>query len=157
MKLSNPFVLNNLPDDSNDYLPLPDGNYQVSIEACEVKQTKSGQGQYLNFKFKVLGPSHQGRILWDIVNIHNPSQKAEEIGHITLKKIMSACGLGHVDDTDMFIGKMLEVGITTEKREGFDPRNKIKKYKALDGGFKQPEPQAAQLPPQPTATPPWMK
>ena len=59
---------------------IPAGTYQMAMDSIEVKDTKSGEGQYFNTKFKILEGEYKGRILFKIFNIVNPSAKAAEIG-----------------------------------------------------------------------------
>lgn len=133
MRLPETFLTNELPEAQQDFAPIPNGMYTAAIEKCEVKETKSGTGQYLNLMFKITGPDYAGRVIFSMINFRNQSQKAEEIGRQQLGSLLRAVGLPKLQDTDQLIGTACQVKVTTESREGYDPRNVIKAYKAIEG------------------------
>lgn len=71
---------------------LPAGQYNVSVEKAEVKETKSGTGQYINVTFTIIGGENNGRKLFHMFNIKNENAKAVEIGLSQLKSFMLAAG-----------------------------------------------------------------
>ena len=84
---------------------LPQGKYLVQVAEAEVKETKAGTGEYINVQFEVLQPAeYEGRKLWELFNIKNPSARAVEIGLGQLKHFLRVAGhpdpakLGSVDD-----------------------------------------------------------
>lgn len=133
--------VNDLPEEKS-FAPLPAGEYSVSISGAEIKDTKAGNGKYINLQLTVTGPTHEGRILFSIVNIQNASSKAEEIGRQQLGSIMRAIGLADLDDTDQLIGGNLSVKVVVGEYNG-EPKNEVKGYKAISGS----------VPPAPSAKP----
>jgi hypothetical protein len=155
--LAEVFDIHALPEQQNNYDPIPEGWYDVVISKAEVKPTKDSTGQYISIRYDVTGPTHQGRVVFSIVNIKNKSPEAENIGRQQLGSIMRAIGLTRVDDTDQLIGGRLQAKVTIRKQEGYEPTNDVRGYKAIDGAVlpsaSAKEPAAATG----KASPPWAK
>lgn len=165
--LGQTFNANDLPQNEGDgeFLAIPAGDYQVAITEAGLQDTKSGTGQYIKLKMDIVGPTHQGRILFANLNIRNQSQKAEQIGLQQFGDVIRAIGLSSVQDTDQLIGGQLTVKVAKVEdaeygdSQGF--KNEIKQYKANKGGsapMPSAMPQRASAPaPRQAAvnTPPW--
>lgn len=140
---------------------MPAGWYAATITKAEVKPTKSGTGEYLNLCYSILGPTHQGRTVWGIVNLRNANPKAEEIGRQQLGELMRATGLARVNDSDEFIGKAVSIKLVVKSEENYGDKNEIKGWKALDGavnaGGGLPMPALSNAPGRTKAAPPWPK
>lgn len=145
-----------LPESNNSFDPLPAGWYEVNIKGAELKQTKAGTGEYISVQYDVLGPTHQGRVVFGNLNIRNPNPKAEEIGRQQLGDLMRAIGLNKVSDTDQLIGGQLSIKLAVRKSEEYGDSNDVKGYKALSGGIKPQasKPAATQAAP---SKAPWAK
>ena len=156
--LGETFDVQTLPQgNSGTFEPLPPGWYSATIMAAELKATKSGTGQYISIRYDIIGPTHQGRVVFGNLNIRNQSPKAEEIGRQQLREIMQSTGLGRVDDTDQMIGNSLQIKLEIEKSEQYGDKNQIKGFKAIGGGAPPalaPAPAAAAPA---KAAPPWAK
>ena len=151
--------LNDLPEQTNDFAPIPAGDYTVSIKDAELKPTKDGSGQYIKLKLQVQAPAHVGRVIFSNLNIRNKSQAAETIGRQQLGAIMRALGLASVSDTDQLIGATIGIKVAIkEAQNGYEAQNEVKAYKALTGNAPSPA-SAAQAPAAATgkAAPPWLK
>ena len=59
----------------------PVGDYKAVITESEVKETKAGDGQYLNLRIEIIEGEYQGRIIFVILNLWNPNPKAVEIAN----------------------------------------------------------------------------
>jgi len=152
--------VNDLPAPSNNFEPLPAGWYTVTVTGAEMKTTKAGTGQYISVAYSVVGPTHQGRMVFGNLNIQNPNPKAEEIGRQQLGELMRAIGLTQVTDTDQLIGGTLTIKLAVTKSEQYGDGNDVKGYKAVAGGA-PPMPAASTTAPAsaPAAgsAPPWAK
>ena len=130
----------------------------MTITKAELGTTKAGNGQKIDMRYDITGPTNQGRVIFGALNIRNPSQKAEEIGRQQLGEIMRAVGLAKVQDTDELIGKSLAVKVKTRPAEnGYEARNEVAGFRAIAGGM---APAAAPAPAAATpsaASPPWAK
>lgn len=150
------FVAEELPQ-SNNYDPVPEGWYNVVVHSAELKPTKDGSGQYINIRYDITGPTHQGRVIYDIINIKNKSSQAEEIGRQQLGNLMRSIGLAKVDDTDELIGGNIQIKVGIRQQEGYEPTNNVKGYKALSGSIPTQPKVETQDSSSSKAAPPWAK
>jgi len=160
--LNEEFNVDNLPQGTGSFDPLPPGWYSATITGAELKNTKSGSGQYIAVRYDITGPTHQGRVVFGNLNIRNPNPKAEEIGRQQLGEIMRAIGIAKVTDTDQLIGATLQIKLEIRHQEGYEPTNEVKGYKSLNGSAPVPATTPAAAPaPAPAApakaVPPWAK
>lgn len=163
--LSQSFDVSDLPA-SQGYGIIPTGWYSATITKAEVKQTKAGDGEYINICYSITGPTYQGRTVWGNINVKNPNQKAEEIGRQQLGELMRAIGLAKVTNSDQLIGGALSVKVTVRDSEKSGEQNEVRGFKALQGGSVPGIPSGMQMPalasqpeaPSPTrVAPPWAK
>ena len=125
--------LEDLLESSGDgeFKPLPAGWYSATINTAKLEPTKDGTGQKIALRFDIIGPTHQGRVVFGNLNIKNNSAKAEEIGRAQLGDIMRAIGLKQVSNTDQLLGGSLQIKLAIkEATEQYAARNEIKSYKA---------------------------
>ena len=153
------FDINELPVGDNNYEPIPEGWYNVRITEATIKATKKGDGQYISVRYDIIGPAHQGRVVFGTINIKNASPKAEEIGRQALGNLMRAIGLTRVTDTDQLINGELQIKLAIKKDEQYGDKNEIKAYKANVGGAlpQATAPTTAQPQANAASTPPWAK
>lgn len=78
---------------------LPPGKYPVHIVQSEMRPTRSGDGQYLWLELDVIEGPHQGRKIWDQLNLVNPNQQTVDIAQRTLSAICHAVGQMQVSDS----------------------------------------------------------
>tara|TARA_R100001369_G_scaffold54644_1_gene81515 strand:- start:1061 stop:1555 length:495 start_codon:yes stop_codon:yes gene_type:complete len=160
--LGQSFNANDIPQSENNFEPIPAGWYEVSINTAELKETKAGTGEYIALRYDVLGPAHQGRVIFGNLNIRNPNSKAQDIGIQQLGELMRAIGLASVQDTDQLVGGHLEVKVKIrEASGGYDASNDVSGFKAVKGGaVPMATKKAAKSEDAPVAaagTPPWAK
>lgn len=137
----------------------------ATVKDADLKDTKDGRGQYISLQWEILGPSHEGRIVFDTINIENGGENREKvirIGMQTLGSIMRACGLPKVGNTDELLGVRCEIKVDLDKpQEGYEQRNRIKDYRSATGGAIPagiPRTSKAQSEaPAAKAAPPWKK
>lgn len=132
MKLGATYDRNNLPA-AEDFTPVPAGKYIARIEKCEVKDAKSGKGQYLNIMWKLSGPTHAGRVVFDMINFRHQNPTAQDIGLRQLSGLISAAGIARLDDSDQLIGATCEIKVSIREQDGRDPENQVKSYSSLAG------------------------
>ena len=163
MRLDEEFDVGTLPQSTNNFDPLPPGWYEVSITDAEIRKTKAGTGSYIAVRYDVIGPTHQGRVVFRNLNIRNPNPKSEEIGRQQLGDLMRAIGVPRLTDTDQLIGGSLKIKLKIREQEGYDPSNDVSGFKALEGSA-PPAPRAKPADDNPFAgeakpasNPPWMR
>lgn len=93
----------------NDYGPLPPAEYPCEIVGAEIKQTKAGNGAYVEVTFEIIGDNYAGRKIWHRMNINNPNPKAVIIGKEKLSELGLACGIVVPRNTNEFVGKFCRV------------------------------------------------
>jgi len=153
--LDQTFEADAMPVSDKFYEPLPAGWYTASITAAELKNTKAGTGQYIAIRYDIIGPSHQGRIVFGNLNIRNPNPKAEEIGRQQLGEVMRAIGIAKVQDTDELIGGQLSIKVDIRSSEQYGDQNEVKGFKAIAGST--PPAPVAKAAASGKAAPPWQK
>lgn len=152
-----------LPEGQN-FDPIPEGWYTAQIKAAELKNTKANDGQYIAVQYAVTGPTHAGRVVFGNLNIKNRNSEAERIGMGQLGSVMGAIGLAKIEDTDQLIGGNLQIKVGMSKpQEGYEQRNEVKGWKAIEGGpAPMPAVAGSGQAQQPTGTPaankaPWQR
>jgi len=158
-KLDIPFDSTTVEVSSNDYAPLPAGWYDAKISEADVRNTKAGTGQYIAVRYDIIGPTHQGRVVWQNLNISNPNPKAEEIGREQLAQLMTASGIqGVLFNTDQLIGGELSIKLTVRKSEEYGDSNDVKGCKSLNSGAAAMPASSGETPAAPASSaPPWQK
>ena len=145
MQLGQSFNVNEMPEGTTDFEPVPAGMYNATIGGAEVKDTNAGDGQYISLRLDITGPSHEGRVVFTNLNIRNKNPKAEEIARQQLGDIMRAIGLASLTDTDQLIGGSLQIKVAVRAAsEQYAASNDVKGFKAIAGG----------APPMPTGSAP---
>lgn len=133
-KLHMNFNVNELPVSENNFEPLPAGWYTASISQADVAPTKSG-GQMIKLRWDILGPTHQGRVVFGNINIQNANPEAQRIGLEQLNQLLTAAGIVDLDDTDQLISVTVQIKLSVKESEyqgEKQVRNEIKGYKAIE-------------------------
>ena len=144
------------PDDTSDgYDPIPSGKYTAQILESRLVKTSSGNGHYLELTWQIAEGPYQRRLVWDHLNIDNPSANTVEIAKKDLAKICRAFGLEGFSDSSELHGMPCEIRVTTRKGDkGYSDKNEVKGYYALESKTTQaPAVAATQSPPWPTNPP----
>lgn len=122
--------LNNV-EASGDYEPMEEGDYVLTLEEAEIKQTKAGTGEYLKAKFLVEGPTNKGRYVWHNFNTKNPNQKAVEIGLGQLRSLLENSGNGDnltIQSPSELDGIQVGAKIGVKKSEEYGDQNVVKYF-----------------------------
>lgn len=120
-------------DPNQVYDALPAGDYPVIISSADIRQTKSGTGQYLEITLDIQSSDLMGRKLFDRLNLWNPNPKTVEIAQRQLSAICHATGVMQLEDTDQLIHRPLIASVKVKDDPGYGLRNEIKGYKAQEG------------------------
>ena len=165
MQLTETFDAAALPQsNSGIYDPLPPGWYSATITQAELRPTKDGSGEYIRARYDIVGPTHQGRVVFGNFNIKNASAKAEEIGRAQLGDVMRAIGLARLTDTDQLIGGNLSIKLDIRPAtEQYAAQNEVRGFRAISASAPaqsashQPPPGPKPSAPPAKAAPPWAK
>jgi len=132
--------------------PLPAGWYRAVITASEEKPTKAQTGSFLMMTLEVIEGQHQGRKVFERLNLNNPNATAVEIAQRTLSSICRAVGVMTPRNSSDLHDKPLMVKLAVKPGDSqYGPSNDIKEYAAQD---KAP---AASAPAASASTPPWKR
>ncbi len=152
--------VNSVDTTRGDFEPLPAGDYEVVITQSENRRNKAGSGSYIAMTYQVVSGKYANRLLFDNINIHNASAKAQEIGRQSLAKIGKAVGVTNITDTATLHGIPFMVRVAVrpaDEARGFKAGNDVKDYFAVEGSAAPaptptPAPQAAA-----GSVPPWKR
>lgn len=140
--------------EQRDYSELPNGIYELEVEASDVSPTKDGRGTILKTTMVVIRPEETAkRKLFTNYNLENPNAQAQEIGQRQFASLCRAIGVSEVEDSEdlHFKGFIAKVGLGKPSKDGQYPaRAEIKSYYFPDQGD-LPTPAIDST--QPTATP----
>ena len=135
------------------FTPMPNGWYTVQIDDVEQRTAKSGN-DYLNVRFSVTSGDYVGRKVFERFNIWNSNAVAVDIAWREFDAMARACKKSKVADGDELLGEVLDVKLTTEESDGYDPQNKVQQYRTSDSDSTPPPVAAAALG---NGEPPWLK
>lgn len=146
-----------------DFSPLPEGKYQAVVVATALKDTKSGTGRYIDVQWRITGPTHVNRRVFDMLNIRNPSKTAEDIGRRQLGELLRVAGIPVIGDTDQLVGVAATITLKIRKQAGYKDSNSVTRYEPIAAGSPAHIPQAQPpRPPMPapaqqkaSGAPPW--
>ena len=126
-------------EDRPAYEPLPEGYYNVIAIESEIRETKAGTGNYLQFKFEVIDGQYKGRYIWDRFNLRNPNPKAVEIAQENLARFCQSAGLKSISDSFELHHRPVKVKVSHREWNG-QTQTEIKGYRKADlgNGFQAP-------------------
>jgi hypothetical protein len=76
-----------------EYTVLPEGQHLVEITQTQTKQTKAGDGSYLELEYTVIDGDQKGSHHWDRLCLEHPSPKAVNRAYAALSAICHAVGV----------------------------------------------------------------
>lgn len=149
---------------AGDFSPLPEGFYTVAIVESDWKDTKSGEGKYLEFKYQVIEGDHDGRFVWSRHNLVNQNEIAVRIARGELSALCRAVGVMEPKDSVELHDLPLQIKVKVKKREdNGEFTNEVKAWKSLMKAREKaptgPSTEPPGVPQEPTAaeTAPWKK
>lgn len=113
---------------------IPAGKYHVQIVNSEMRDTKSGSGQYLWMELSIMDGPHANKRLFERINLVNPNEKAVEIGQRTLSAICHATGQMSVSDSEQLHHKSL-IAVVKVRPAGPDKDNVHREASNEIGGY----------------------
>ena len=108
-----------------DFALLAPGDYQVVVEAAEVKPTKKNDGHYLEVRCQIVdGPSAK-RKLWCRMNIINQNAIAQTMARSLLASLCKACGMPQCKDEQRLVGQRCIASVIVRKEQ-----NEVREFKS---------------------------
>jgi hypothetical protein len=127
--------------------PVPAGKYIAVIINSEMKQTKSGNGNYLELTFEITEGEYKGRKVWARLNIDNPNADAVKIARGELSAICRAVNVMTPNDSVDLHNLPLEINVKCKKRDDTkEISNEIKGYAAKPAPATSSEPRQQSAP-----------
>lgn len=123
----------------NDFAPLKDGEYLLSIDEADIVETNSKKGWQLKLKLVVLespdGFGHN-RLVWEYHMIQHETPKTQADGRAKITELAEAIGLPlpvNIKDTSQFVNKAVRAKLYTQKgTNGYADSNKVREYFAYN-------------------------
>ncbi|MCK6486567.1 MAG: DUF669 domain-containing protein [Phycisphaerae bacterium] len=112
---------------------IPAGKYLAVITESEMKATKSGTGQYLEFTFQIIDGEYKGRSVWSRLNLDNPNATTVKIARAELSAVCRAVGVPAPKDSVELHNIPLVITVGLKKRDdNGEMSNVIKGYSKKD-------------------------
>ena len=125
---------------ATEYQPLPAGKYLTEITASELKQTKSGNGNYLELEFTVLDGDCRGRKVWDRLCLTHTNDLTQKIARGKLSAVCRAVGVMQPRDSVELHNLPLVVTVKCKTRKDTgEITNEIKGYAQRESAAGQPQ------------------
>ena len=135
---------------------IPAGKYQAVITESEMKETKSGTGEYLQLTFEIIEGDFKGRKLWARLNLSNPNQQAVQIARGELSAICRAVNVLQPGDSVELHNLPLTIAVKVKTDADGEVRNEIKGYSPRMN-YAAPQPASPAAAAKPTGQPSWAK
>ena len=145
----NGFNANNV-EAMTEFEPIPAGKYAAIITSSEMKDTKSGNGSYLELTFQIIEGEYKNRLLWARLNLDNPNELTVKIARAQLAAICRSVGVTEPKDSFELHNLPLVINVRQKTDDEGEIRNDIKGYFKREGANSRPT-QAA------SPTPPWRR
>lgn len=115
--------------------PVPAGWHRGIITGEIIKDTKKGDGAYLELTVELMDAPVTGRKLWVRLTVANPNQKAVEIGKAQMSALAKACGIdpAKLQDSSQFLNCVADYFVTHREYNG-EKREEVKKFRAPANG-----------------------
>lgn len=111
---------------------IPAGSYIAQIEESEIKATKSGTGQMLKLKWRILDGQYKNRVVFGNLNIVNQNPEAEKIGQRQLSALCHAVGVLQLADTSQLHARpcKIKVKVRVDQSGKYDDQNEVSGFES---------------------------
>ena len=149
---------------SQDFAPIPSGEYIAQIVESEMQPTKKNDGEFLELTYSIMDGEFKGRKVWARMNLRNPSEIAQRIGNEQFAAVRAATGVANPRDSQELHYKPHVIRVefipagTTQKNGYTTTRdgNDVKAWKKAEGvTASAPAPAAHQTQQATSGAPPW--
>jgi hypothetical protein len=120
-------------DYEDTFQPIPPGKYAAEITEVSTRETKAGDGKYLAIAVQIVGGEHDGRFVWDRLNVVNQNPEAVAIARSRLANLCRSVGVRKPERYADFQGMAVTVIVGIEKSDEHGDSNKVKRYMATAG------------------------
>lgn len=118
-------------DTTDNFEPLPAGDYVVEVVDSSVKQTRAGDGEYIALQLRVVDGQYENRRVFTNINTVSPKADTQAIGEKLLAQLCTAVGLPHaLDDTADLHSIPVRASLKIEpEKNGYPARNNVRAFK----------------------------
>ena len=139
----------------DEFEVLPAGTYEAIIAETNMTPYKSGEGEYLQCIYEIIGENGKGRKIFDVMNLWHKNPVASKISWTSMGKILDALGMLSVDDSNELCNKPMTIDLEID-----GTNNRIKKWHsagvATPSAVVAAAPEAVSAPSQPSSNKaPW--
>jgi len=128
------------PELSN-FDPLPKGDYNAMITSSDVKETKAGNGRYVELVIEITDGNFARRKIWDRLNVDHADTETEKRARGQLRSVSDACGISQLQSTEQLHDIPFKLSLEIDRR---DPtRNKVRGYSSAKAAFEINKPAVA--------------
>jgi hypothetical protein len=111
--------------------PLPAAWYSAEIVSAEGKANRSGDGKYLDIRYRVVSGPFSGRMVFGSVTTRNRNSTAMEIGREQIATIAEAIGV-RFTDSDELIGRIVDIKLVITKSEQYGDKNEVRGWRKTE-------------------------
>ena len=131
----------------SDFDPIPAGKYAAIISGSQMKDTKSGNGSYLELTFQIIEGEYKNRLLWERLNLDNPNELTVKIARAQLAAICRSVGVSQPKDSCELHNLPLVISVKQKTDSDGEVRNEVKGYSKGQGDIGKPAQAASSVPP----------
>lgn len=103
---------------NGDFSDLPAADYICVISKSEMKNTKTGDGEFLSLAFDVIDGQYAGRKLFTNLNLVNKNTQTVEIAQKSLSSICRAVGVLTPKDSEELHDRPIKVTVKYKEKNG---------------------------------------
>lgn len=120
-------------DTTDNFEPLPAGEYIVEVVDSSVKQTRAGDGEYIALQLRVVDGQYENRRVFTNINTISPKADTQAIGEKLLAQLCTAVGLSHaLEDTAELHSVPVRATLKIEpEKNGYPARNNVRAFKPV--------------------------
>ena len=119
---------------TQEYTPLPNGQYVAVISESEVKPTKKGDGKLLELTLVIVEGEYANRKVWTRLNLVNRNPDAQRIANAHLSAICRAAGVMKTNDSSDLHNIPIRVTVVCKPRsDGNGLTNDITHFGPVNG------------------------
>ena len=115
--------------------PLPYGTYIVCVASADVFERDFGSTypvRGVNLKFEVVEGDYRGRYIFDQLRFEGCSDACRKRSENRITALAWAAGLSRLTNSAELVDKIVLVDVEIEQREGYEPRNQIRRYRKYE-------------------------
>jgi hypothetical protein len=86
-------------DPIDNFGSIPEGEYEAEIIESHQRDTRAGDGSFIELTFRITSGPFENRQLIDRLNLNNPSVRAVQMARASLAAICRAVGIDSLNDS----------------------------------------------------------